>query len=218
MNAVEPPQYPHHPRTRGWVGTTAMAMGGSNQSLFLMAALFVGQGDIVDVRGGIPALRARAGEPGGHLLLAGHSGAPETLGTDLAVVPGPTFAPLFGSAAKAAAIWFMMLNMFHGTVQPLAGAARTLWQLAADGLVPRALTLRSRTDAPWVATVVTAAMAIFFLLIGDPIWFVAAASLTYLIGIGLPSVAVWLLRRDAPAMERPYRAPDRTITLGVVAA
>ena len=36
-----------HPRTIGWVGTAAMAMGGSNQSLFLMAALFVGQGDIL---------------------------------------------------------------------------------------------------------------------------------------------------------------------------
>ena len=30
----------------GWIGTTALAMGGSNQSLFLIAALFVGQADI----------------------------------------------------------------------------------------------------------------------------------------------------------------------------
>ena len=36
-----------HPRTLGWVGTTALAMGGSNQSLFILAALFVGQGDIL---------------------------------------------------------------------------------------------------------------------------------------------------------------------------
>src|SRR5436190_12719496 len=35
-----------HPRTIGWIGTTALAMGGSNQSLFLLAALFVGQGSI----------------------------------------------------------------------------------------------------------------------------------------------------------------------------
>lgn len=38
---------PPHPRTLGWVGTTALAMGGSNQSLFLFAALFIGQGDIL---------------------------------------------------------------------------------------------------------------------------------------------------------------------------
>jgi hypothetical protein len=37
---------PHHPRTIGWMGTVALAMGGSNQSLFLLGALFVGQGSI----------------------------------------------------------------------------------------------------------------------------------------------------------------------------
>lgn len=35
-----------HPRTLGWFATSALAMGGSNQSLFLMAVLFVGQGSI----------------------------------------------------------------------------------------------------------------------------------------------------------------------------
>ena len=35
-----------HPRTLGWVAAAALAMGGSNQSLFLIAALFAGQGDI----------------------------------------------------------------------------------------------------------------------------------------------------------------------------
>jgi signal transduction histidine kinase/CheY-like chemotaxis protein/L-asparagine transporter-like permease len=142
----------------------------------------------------------------------------EPLGKDLALVLGPTFAPLFGAGAKAAAIWFMMLNMFHGTVQPLAGASRTLSQLAEDGLLPAVLARRSRTDAPWVATILTASMSIFFLLIGDPVWLIAAANFTYLIGITLPSVAVWLLRRDAPDMIRPYRAPRGTIMLGLGAA
>ena len=42
----QPDAGPAHPRTIGWIGTTALAMGGSNQSLFLLAALFVGQGSI----------------------------------------------------------------------------------------------------------------------------------------------------------------------------
>ena len=33
-----------HPRTLGWFGTMALALGGSNQSLFLIGALVVGQG------------------------------------------------------------------------------------------------------------------------------------------------------------------------------
>ena len=143
---------------------------------------------------------------------------PEPLGKDLALVLGPTFAPLFGSAAKAAAIGFMMFNMFHGTLQPLAGAARTLSQLADDGLLPRILSRRARSDTPWVATLLTAGMAILFLWIGDPVWLIAAANFTYLIGICMPSVAVWLLRRDAPDMPRPYRAPRGMIVAGLVAA
>ena len=35
-----------HPRTLGWVAAAALAMGGSNQSLFLMTALIAGQGEI----------------------------------------------------------------------------------------------------------------------------------------------------------------------------
>lgn len=143
---------------------------------------------------------------------------PDALGQDLDAVLGPTFAPVFGSFAKSAAIGFMMFNMFHGTLQPLAGASRTLSQLAEDGLAPRCLGNRSRTDVPWVATLLTASFAILFLLIGDPIWLIAAANFTYLIGIGLPSIAVWLLRRDAPDAPRPFRAPRGTIGLGVIAA
>jgi diguanylate cyclase (GGDEF)-like protein len=134
----------------------------------------------------------------------------------LAHALGPTFAPLFGSAAKAAAIWFMVLNMFHGTLTPLTGAARTLSQLAEDGLLPKTLARRSRTDAPWVASLLTAVMATLFLVGGDPVWVIAAANFTYLIGIALPSVAVWLLRRNEPDRARPYRAPRGTIVLGVM--
>ena len=141
------------------------------------------------------------------------------LGGELSTTLGPTFAPLFGGLAQSAAIWFMVFNMFHGTLQPLAGAARTLMQLAEDGLLPRMLGWRlARTDAPWVATVLTAGMSILFLQTGDPTWVIAAANLTYLIGICLPSIAVWLLRRNEPNRARPWRAPRFTIGLGVLAA
>ncbi|MFN2464098.1 MAG: amino acid permease [Candidatus Dormibacteria bacterium] len=142
----------------------------------------------------------------------------KTLQGDLTAVLGPTFALVFGAGARSAAIAFMVFNMFHGSLQPLAGASRTLSQLGDDGLVPRFLALRSRTDAPWVATIITAVFAIIFLLAGDPIWVVAAANLTYLLGIALPNVAVWLLRRNSPDTLRPWRAPTWSIQLGVVAA
>jgi len=138
---------------------------------------------------------------------------------NLAAVLGPTFAPLFGGLAKAAAVGFVCFNMFCGTLQPLSGASRTLSQLSEDGLLPRTLGYRSRrTDAPVVAILTTATASIVFLLLGDPISLVAAANLTYLIGIALPSVAVWLLRRNEPDRVRTYRAHDASILLGVAAA
>jgi len=143
---------------------------------------------------------------------------PGGISGDLAVTLGPTFGPLLGGAAKSAAVLFMVLNMFHGTLQPLAGASRTLSQLSEDGLLPRLLARRNRYDVPYVATVLTAVMAIAFLLAGDPVWMIAAANFCYLIGIGLPSVAVWLLRRHAPALYRPWRAPRGTVLLGLGAA
>lgn len=137
---------------------------------------------------------------------------------NLATALSPTFAPLFGVAGKTFAVWFVVSNMLHGTLQPVAGAARTLSQLADDGLLPRSLSKRNRHDAPYVATLLTAAMAIAFLVSDDPPSVIAAANFTYLIGICLPSIAAWLLRRNEPERERPWRAPRGTIVLGLVAA
>lgn len=142
------------------------------------------------------------------------------MGRELSGVLGPTFAPIFGNAAKAAALWFILLNLLLGSLQPLAGAPRALSQLADDGLLPRAFSLRLRkTDAPWFATLFTSAMAITFLYMGEPWWLISATNFTYVFGgLFLPSIAVWLLRKNSPAAHRPYRAPKGTIQLGVFAA
>ncbi len=137
---------------------------------------------------------------------------------DMIEVLGATFTPLFGLLAPAVALGFIMFNMFHGTMAPLAGASRTLSQLADDGLLPHFLSKRCKSDAPLSATLLTAAMAIGFLWLDEPIWIIAAANLTYLIGICMPNIAVWLLRRNEPEMQRPYRAPKGTIGLGLFAA
>ncbi len=207
----------------GWFGgfTSLMAglyLVGFAAPAFEAAACHVGE--TIDPRRNVPrAMFAGAAMAGVYFIvlpvvLLGVIG-PAALGRDLATELGPTFAPLFGSLAKAMAVGFMVFNMFHGTLQPLAGASRTLSQLADDGVFPRFLGLRWKNDVPWAATIVTAAAGIGFLLIGDRIWLIAAANFTYLIAICLPSVAVWLLRRDAPERERLYRAPRGTIALGL---
>jgi diguanylate cyclase (GGDEF)-like protein len=210
----------------GWFGgLTSMMAGlyliGFGAPAFEAAVCHVGE--TIDPRRNVPRAMLISGAMAALYFVAlpvtwlGALG-PAALGDDLGAILAPTFAPVFGGLAKAAVIGFLMFNMFHGTLQPLAGAARTLAQLSEDGLAPRILSRRLRTDAPWAATGLTAGFAILFLLVGDPLWLIAAANFTYLIGIGMPSVAVWLLRRDAPAAERPYRAPRLTIGLGLAAA
>jgi amino acid transporter len=210
----------------GWFGDLTSVMAGIYligfaAPAFEAAACHVGE--TIDPNRNVPrAMLASAAMAGVYFIVLpvvwlGVLG-PEQLGKDLALVLGPTFAPLLGSFGKAAAIWFIIFNMFHGTMQPLAGAARTLSQLSEDGLLPRFLAWRSTTDCPWAATLLTAAMAIIFLMMGDPIWLIAAANFTYLISVCMPNVAAWLLRRDLPDAERPYRAPRGAIMLGLGAA
>lgn len=140
------------------------------------------------------------------------------LGADLGQLLGATFAPAFGALAKCAAVWFVVFNTLVGALQPLAGASRTLSQLADDGLAPDCLSRRNANDVPVVATLVTAGMAAAFLLVGVPVWLVAAANFAYLFGIAMPGIAVWLLRRHEPLAPRLYRAPRFTIGLGLAAA
>ena len=210
----------------GWFGDLTSVMAGLYLIGFAAPAFEAATchvGETIDPNRNVPrAMLASAAMAGVYFIIVpvvwlGVLG-PEPLGKDLAVSLGPVFAPLFGSFGKAAAIWFMMLNMFHGTMQPLAGASRSLAQLSEDGLLPRFLAWRSKTDCPWAATLLTAAMAILFLIMGDPIWLIAAANFTYLISVCLPNVAAWLLRRDLPLADRPFRAPRFTIGLGLAAS
>src|SRR5262245_24405510 len=176
----------------GWFGDVTSVMAGLyligfTAPAFEAAACHVGE--TIDPNRNVPrAMLASAIMAGVYFIVLplvwlGVLG-PNELGKDLAEVLGPTFAPIFGSLAESAAIWFIMLNMFHGTLQPLAGAARTMSQLSDDGLLPRFLSWRyTRTDCPISATLLTAGCAIVFLLAGDPVWMIAAANFTYLIGI-----------------------------------
>ncbi len=160
----------------GWFGQVTSVMAGLYlvgfaAPAFEQAACHVGE--TIDPNKNVPrAIFASAGLASLYFIVLpiiwlGALG-PDSMAKDLALELGPTFAPLLGAAAKAAAIWFMIFNMLHGTIAPLAGAARTLAQLSEDGLLPEILAKRSRTDAPWVATLLTATMAIAFLFIGDP--------------------------------------------------
>ena len=127
---------------------------------------------------------------------------------DLANVLGPTFAPLLGGAAKAAALLFMVFNMFHGTLQPLAGAV-------ADALA--AGRGRPAPALPGAADPHRRALgrdrcsprhaAIVFLLAGRPDLGGRRGEPDLPHRHRLPNVAVWLLRRNEPDLPAALPAP-----------
>src|SRR5882672_3438197 len=104
----------------GWFGDLTSVMAGIYligfaAPAFEAAACHVGE--TKDANRNVPrAMLASAGMAGLYFIVLpvvwlGVLG-PEQLGKDLALVLGPTFAPLLGSFGKAAAIWFIIFNMF----------------------------------------------------------------------------------------------------------
>jgi len=86
-----------------------------------------------------------------------------------------------------------------------------------DGLLSEFMAKRSRTDAPWVATIIKAGMAIVFLLPGDPIWLIAVEPHLSHPGLACRMVAVLAPCRDSPGMDHgPYRRARGMITLGLL--
>jgi PAS domain S-box-containing protein len=210
----------------GWFGQVTSVMAGLclvglGAPAFEAAACHVGE--TIDYKRNIPRAMLAAALLSGFYWIALPFLLREAIGIqgmagNLIETLGATYAPLAATAAKACVLWLLMLCSFLSVLQPLAGASRTLMQLSEDGLLPRALAYRNKNDAPLVATILTAAVSILFLLVKNPLWLIAATNFCYLISICLPSVAVWLLRRDAPHLERPWRAPKGTVEMGLVAA
>jgi len=115
----------------------------------------------------------------------------------------------------------MVLNMFHGTIAPLAGAALHAVAAGQDGLLPSSWPSARAPDVPGSTTWITSIMAIAFLLIGDP-WADRGGEPDLPDRIAMPNVAVWLLRRNirnGRALSRTragpsHPGPDRRRGLG----
>src|SRR5260370_20933946 len=115
-----------HPRTIGWIGTSALAMGGSNQSLFLIGALVVSQGS-----GAIPLLvlgllLGWAAAPGWTELVLMW---PNRVG-GIAATCGEAFAPYSAVLANLAGVcyWWGWVPTC-GLTAILASSAITSWYL-----------------------------------------------------------------------------------------
>ncbi len=282
-----------HPRTIGWIGTGALALGGSNQSLFLIGALFAGQGNIAGQgSAAVPLLvlgllLSWAAVPGWTeliLLWPNRVGGIAAACSQAFRPYSPVLSALAGAcyilSASAIHQWylpsvpinaiaiaiicaFVAVNLcgIRSVVNvaiPIAAVSAGLAFLSA--LVPvlsgrvdwhQATTFHLTTPfSGWFGSLTSLMAGLYLIGFAAPAFEAAAchvgetidpsrnvpramfgsAAMSGLYFIALPVVwlgvlgpeplgrAVWLLRRDAPELERPYRAPRGTVGLGICAA
>lgn len=114
-------------------------------------------------------------------------------------------------------IWLtvmLIMAVILSIVTGMAGASRTLYQSSVEGWLPKYLShLNSHgipTKAMWTDLIVN----IFLLMLGNPIFVLAASSTGYMLGVVMNLLAAWMHRHDRPHHYRPFRAPDWLINIG----
>ncbi len=94
--------------------------------------------------------------------------------------------------------------------------SRQLFALSRAGYLPKALSLTSGRDTPWVALLVPGTIG--FLLAGitkDGALMINIAVFGATVSYVLLNLSHIMLRRREPDLERPYRTPGGTVTTGV---
>lgn len=100
----------------------------------------------------------------------------------------------------------------------VASSARITYGMAGRRLLPHGLSRVGRRRTPWVATAVITAVAAAFTLVGD-IGFVAQVTNFAVFGLFLTvNLAVIRLRRQRPALARPFRIPGAVGGVPITAA
>lgn len=114
-------------------------------------------------------------------------------------------------------IWLtimLIMAVVLSIVTAMAGASRTLYQSSKEGWLPKFLSHVNSHGAPTKAMWVDITFNLFLLLLGNPIFVLAASSTAYMIGVVMNLTAAVIHRRDRPNHYRPFRAPDWLINIG----
>ncbi|MGC4082928.1 MAG: amino acid permease [Vicinamibacterales bacterium] len=123
------------------------------------------------------------------------------------LVAADTMTTVIGGAGAALVSMLVALSTFGALNADFLGSPRVFFAMADDGLFFRAIArVHPRFKTPHIAIVLTAAMSILLVFSRS----FEALTETFVIAIwpfyGLCVAGVFRLRRDRPAMPRPYRA------------
>jgi amino acid transporter len=144
--------------------------------------------------------------------------------------PVPLFEslPAAPSWAGSVLVPVALVGAFFLTLNTIAiGSSRTLWQMARNGEAWPVLGRLNRHGAPGNALLFdlvfnATVLAVSFLINENraevPVALLASANVGYFACLILALVATWMMRRTAPDLERPFRAPRGAVGLGLVIA
>lgn len=115
-------------------------------------------------------------------------------------------AKVFGEKARVAVIVLGLVSIIGIINTMILYTPRTVYAMARDGLLSRRATYVTAGGTPLVALWATAAMAACMSAAGSFETLLAVAAFLSLIGDALCYAALFVLRRNEPALPRPFRA------------
>ncbi len=152
----------------------------------------------------------------GPFVLLGVVG-PKAIQLDPSTALVPLAKAVFGVAGQFL-IALLLVALLLSINTAILGSSRTLYQGGKDGWTLRFMRYTNRRGVPFRAMQWDIIINLFLMLLGSPIYILAASTVGYFAFNTLNLVAGYLLRRDAPEAARPYRAPQILIRFGLVLA
>jgi amino acid transporter len=141
--------------------------------------------------------------------------------TDPAFVAGDPQAAIvklaeitFGAGSGRIITLMLICALLLAISTAMAGSSRTLYQGSVDGLLPKYLSHLNEHGAPTKAMWTDLIFNIFLLLLGNPIFVLAAGAVAYVFCICMDMNAGWMHRLQRPNHPRPFVAPNWLIYVG----
>jgi amino acid transporter len=141
--------------------------------------------------------------------------------TDPAFVAGDPQAAIvklaeitFGTGSGQIITLMLIFALLLAISTAMAGGSRTLYQGSIDGLLPRYLSHLNSHGVPTKAMWTDLIVNIFLLMLGSPIFVLAASCVAYVLCICMDMNAGWMHRIQRPNHPRPYVAPNWLIFVG----
>lgn len=109
----------------------------------------------------------------------------------------------------------LIIAMTLVAITCMSSSSRTLYQSAIEGWLPSYLSDLNKHKVPTKAMWTDLCFNLFLLLLGNPIFVLAASNVAYLFGIILNLIGAFIHRIDRPSHYRPYKAPNWLMYYGV---